>query len=204
MNDFQKQVLIGCCLGDISIQKTSKTTSRFQITHSIKQGDYLKHKYEVFKDLCNTPYKQKDRKYPVLYFNSISTKEIKSITDKFYCGEIRGVPHNIKKLISPISLAYWFMDDGTCIYNSITPRMKTRNSTIILCTDRYLDIEVELLVEMLKDIFNINSKIKNSPSMGDRYRIYIGTKDTQKFLNIIEPFIVPSMRYKIKRPYNLN
>ena len=204
MNKIQVETLIGCCLGDISIQNVSPKKSRFQITHSIKNKDYVEHKYEIFKDLCNTPPKEKDKKYPVMYFNSISNEEIKQITDMFCkSGNIRGVPQNIEELLTERSLAYWFMDDGTSTYNSLTPRMVNRNATIQLSTDRYTKEEVELLISALKNKFNINSKLKNSQSMGNRFRIYIGTKDTQKFFDIIEPFIVQSMKYKIKRPYTI-
>ena len=44
MNELQREVLIGCCLGDISIQEVSNKTHRFNMTHSIKQGEYLVHK----------------------------------------------------------------------------------------------------------------------------------------------------------------
>lgn len=204
MNKIQEEVLIGCCLGDISIGKISNSTSRFQITHSIKQSEYVKHKYEIFKDLCGTPCKERGIKYPVMYFNTLGSKAIKIITDNFYNGEVRGVPQNIKDLVTSRSLAFWFMDDGTCSYVSVGCRLKTRNSVIILCTDRYSKSEIELLIDMLKTKFNINSKIKTSKSMKGRMRIYIGTKDTQRFLDIVEPFIVPSMEYKIKRPYILD
>ena len=204
MNELQREVLIGCCLGDISIQEVSNKTHRFNMTHSIKQGEYLVHKYNIFKDLCNTPYKQRDTRYPVLYFNTLSNSDIKKVTECFYNDGIRGVPQNIHEILtSPRSLAYWFMDDGTCTYNSIVKRMKVRNSTVTLCTDRYTVKEVDLLISTLHHNFGINSKIKHSKAMKDRYRIYIGTKDTQKFLDIVEPFIIPSMMYKVKRPYTL-
>ena len=204
MNKLQREVLIGCCLGDISIQDVSKTTSRFQITHTIKQEEYVRHKYKIFEDLCGTEPRIKDRKYPVMYFNTLSSKKIKKITDMFWSGNVRRVPHNIKELMTERSLAYWFFDDGSCNYVSKTPRLKTRNSIIEMSTDRYTREEVEILIEMLEENFNIKSKIKNSKSMGDRCKIYIGTKQTQKFLDIIEPFTVQSMEYKIKRPYTLD
>jgi len=204
MNELQKEVLIGCCLGDIAIHNVSSTSTRFQITHCLKQKNYVTHKYKIFKNLCGSPPKEKDRKYPVWYFNTLSSSNLKEILSMFWSGNVRGVPHNVVDLVTERSLAYWFMDDGGCEYVSITPRLKTRNSVIILSTDRYKESEVDLLIDMLDIKFGIISKKKNSKSMKQRIKIYIGTEFTQKFLNIIEPFIIPSMRYKIRRPYTID
>ena len=177
---------------------------RFQITHCDKQKAYVLHKYKIFKYLCKTPPKKKDRKYPVWYFNTLSSSNLKEILSMFWSGNVRGVPHNVVDLVTERSLAYWFMDDGGCEYVSIAPRLKTRNSVILLSTDRYRESEVDLLIDMLDIKFGIISKKKNSKSMSQRIKIYIGTEFTQKFLDIIEPFIIPSMRYKIKRPYTID
>lgn len=209
MNVFQKEVLVGCCLGDISIHQYGSGKSRFQICHTDKQRDYTDHKYEIFKDLCNTPPKTRCLHYPVRYFNSLSSKAISEVTDMFWQENVRRVPQNIKEILTDVGLTYWFMDDGTCVYTSLNKYTIIRNSTIQLATDRYCKEDVELLIEVLDSKFGIKSTIKYSPSMRckdgrQRYRIYIGTRETPKFLDIIEQRIfdnVPCMSYKIKRQY---
>lgn len=44
------------------------------------------------------------------------------------------IPKNIDQLLTPISLAYWIMDDGY---------IHSRDKTISLCTDSYTLSEVE-------------------------------------------------------------
>ena len=205
MTNFQKEVLIGCCLGDISIGICSelKKTARFQICQSKKFEEYAYCKFNIFKDLCKTEPKEKDIKYPVIYFNSQSSAELYDFLTIFKCNGKRGVPQNIHKLLTPVSLTYWFCDDGTSSYIPLSKRLRTRSSIVILCTDRYTEQEVELLIKTLWINFKINAKVKHSPSMKNRFRIYIGTNDTERFYDVVEPFMPPSMMYKIKRKYTL-
>lgn len=203
MNQKQIEVITGCCLGDISIQFISETTARFQICQSIKHKEYVESKFEILRDLCKTEPKQKDEKYPVIYFNSVGSTELHTLLSKFKCDGIRRVPSDIKDILTPIALTYWFCDDGTSSYVTLTDRLKTVNSNITLCTDRYTMDEVNLLIDALSYKFNIKSSIKSSPSMNGRIRIYIGTKYSQKFFDIVEPFIPKIMEYKIKRPYSI-
>lgn len=200
MNKLQKDVLMGCCLGDISIQITSKSeqTARFQISQAERFKEYVYRKFGVFEDLCKTsPQINSPDRYPTYYFNTLSRKDIFDEVYPFFSGGVRGVPYNIKKLVTePISLAYWFMDDGTSQYVN----GKTKSSYITLCTDRYTLSEVELLISLLESNFEIEATLKNSKSMGDRYRIYIGTKYSNKFYDIVKPFISHSMEYKLKYP----
>ena len=200
MNKLQRDVLIGCCLGDISIQITSKSehTARFQISQAKRFKEYVYRKFEVFEDLCKTaPRINSPDRYPTYYFNTLSRKDIFEEAYPFFSGGVRGVPYNIKKLLTePISLAYWFMDDGTSHY--VGKRFKT--STIQMCTDRYTPHEVDLLIDTLRSNFNIKSSVRNSKCMGKRCRIYIGTEHSNNFYDIVKPFISQSMEYKLKYP----
>ena len=201
MNDFQRQVLIGCCLGDISFNVFNTQKARIQMCQSVKYQEYLNHKYMIFKDLCSTPPVVKvNDKYPSIYFNTVLSEELYDFSKLFFNEGIRGVPQNIKDLLTPISLAFWFMDDGTSSYIAKRPRQLFRRATIMMCTDRYSISEVELLVDALNTKFGIDCHRVSSPSMNGRNRIYIGTKSAQKFFDIVEPYIPPIMRYKIKRP----
>ncbi len=43
------------------------------------------------------------------------------------------IPYNIDQLLTPIGLAYWFMDDGYA-----------ERSGFILCTDSFTESEIDL------------------------------------------------------------
>lgn len=203
MNSLQQEILIGKLLGDGSISKVSEKTARFNIGQSIKQEDYVNYLYDIFKDMRGTPLrKQKSGGYTTVYFNSLSSFELMDIYKLFVNDGIKGVPQNIEELLTARGLAYWFMDDGTSSYVSITKRLKTRNAFAMFCTDAFNDKDIDLLRNALFKNFGIKSSVA-SPKSRKGKRIYIGTDETQKLFDIIEPFIIDSMLYKIKRPYIL-
>ena len=201
MNEIQKEVLIGCSLGDISDDVNYSTKkARFQICHSVKSEEYVRHKYDIFKNYCNSEPKYRYSKYNNIYFNTTMYTEFYEFAQMFFNGNIRGVPQNIEELLTPRSLAYWFCDDGTSCYVA-AKRVVNVKSFVRLCTDRYNEEDVLKLIKALQNKFEISSKIFSPPSRRGLKEIYIGLNDSQKFFDIIEPFIFPSFKYKIKRPY---
>ena len=72
----------------------------------------------------------------------------------------------------------------------------------MFCTDAFNDKDIDLLRNALFKNFGIKSSVA-SPKSRKGKRIYIGTDETQKLFDLIEPFIIDSMSYKIKRPYIL-
>lgn len=202
MNEKQKEILIGSLLGDASIAKVSDTKARVNISHSDKQLDYVNYLYSELESLCKTPPKENKGKYITYYFNTLSREDLLELYNKFVVEGVKGVPKDIEKLLTPLGLAVWFMDDGTSCYVTITDRMVNRNSTVMLCTDAFTKRDVELLINVLEKKFGIKANL-NHPKSRKGYRIYIGTKYAQKFFDVVEPYIIDSMRYKIKRPYKL-
>ena len=81
----------------------------------------------------------------------------------------------------PIALAYWFMDDGT-------------NSGQI-ATNCFSFEEVKLLSNWLENKFGIITTIHKN--LRD-YTLYIVASSRFEFENLISPYIIPSMKYKLK------
>lgn len=74
----------------------------------------------------------------------------------WYSSGIKCVPENISMYLTPISLAYWFMDDGG-----------RTGSGIHLNTNAFSLSDVERLCHILNDKFNLKCTIHS------RNRIYI-------------------------------
>jgi len=190
-----KDVLIGTLLGDCSLQTyTHGRTWRARFLQSDQHRDYLFHLYELYKDYVGTPPKLSDdglgnKRWS---FNTRVVPELNSFADLFY--EKRGdkfvkvIKPEVCKLITPLSLAYWYMDDGS---------LKTVKNTqaYILCTDSFIKDEVLMLGEMFKSIYDIHVSYHLK---GGNYRIYIPVKHTERFGELIGSKIHESMRYKIK------
>ncbi len=92
ISNFQKQVIIGCLLGDGRLESRSRNnTARLRIHHGEKQRDYLFWKYRVFRNIVSGSPKKiiwEDKKRNVncisWYFHSLTLKELGDLYLLFY------------------------------------------------------------------------------------------------------------------------
>jgi hypothetical protein len=129
--------------------------------------------------------KRTNKTYHTLYFQTKSLPFFNYYHSLFYdsLGK-KIIPSNISELLTPIGLAYWAMDDGG----------KSR-SNYYLNTDSFSLVEIQLLIKVLKDKFELNCTyhIKRK----GQYRIYILIDSMSKFRQIVAPYFHPSMLYKL-------
>lgn len=149
--------------------------------------------YEHLSDLCRTgPQQRKDTKQ--WYFSTRALEELTDLQKIFYFQKRKRVPADVESLItSPVSIAIWYMDDGTLDY-----RPKSHYN-FRLSTDSFTSDENELLVNMLKVNFGVDASICTSLCRGRRYhRLYIGSKGRDSFLDLVKPhMITPCFNRKI-------
>ena len=192
----EKEIIIGTILGDAHLYMM-KTAARLEIGHSEKQKQYLFWKYKELQKLTSAkPHHITifDSRYNKKYFQwRFKTKIHRFFTNLHKYFYLRNgkkiVPREICSfLTSPLSLAVWFMDDGG-----------RRNDCygVFLNTLSFTKAEHELLRKCLKQNFALNSRLH---WIKDGYRLYIPSKDVKHFSELIHPYIIPSMIYKL--PYN--
>lgn len=99
--------------------------------------------------------------------------------------------------LTPRGLANWYMSDGyVCLVGKTKGVIRDRR--IDFCTDRYPLHIVHKLANMLTTRFELEISIIKR---GKFYRIRIKRNSYQKFLNLISPYIIPSMQYKLYLGY---
>ncbi len=188
LNQGQKEVLIGSILGDGHLAENwSKTNYRLKISQCKEQEEYVNWKYDIFRDWVLTEPKL-HMKTNSMRFATISHPEISRFRELFYQGRRKIIPENISELISPLTLAVWFMDDGN---------VRKTNRTVYgyyINTQSFLLRENEVLVEVLKRKFGVSAAIYKNHG---KPRLYIGAESKKAFRRILEPFILPSMQYKL-------
>lgn len=98
----------------------------------------------------------------------------------------------IKDHLTPRGLAHWYMDDGSrCYYKG---KRSNRDMSVVLNTQGFEIEEVNKLINELNNKFSLNSYLsfnKKKPI------IYIPNKDYKTLYELINPFILPSMKYKL-------
>src|SRR3989344_4610739 len=186
LNSFQKEVFIGSILGDghLSPNEYGKNY-RFQVAQMKDHKGYVDWKYNIFKDWCLSEPKfvPANNSYR---FRTISHPVFTQLHNLFYRNGKKILPENLDEIIcSPITLAVWFMDDG-----SVGPRHKG----LTLNTQNFTRDENERLMNYLSDKFQFKislHKDKNS------WRIYIFPESAIEFKRKTNEFILPEFQYKL-------
>ena len=118
-------------------------------------------------------------------FRTWSYSSFNWIHEMFYVNGKKVVPINIGEYLTPLALAIWIQDDGS-----------RRGNGLKLCTNCFTINECEILVKALKDNFNLNCTIQKT-GIENQFIIYIKVESMDTLRDIVKPFIVPSMKYKL-------
>jgi hypothetical protein len=188
-NPYIHHVLIGTLLGDASLQTYTGYSWRARFLQSNHHKDYLFHLYDIFKIYVKTPPRESDDGHgnSRWSFNTTVVPELSFYADLFYSNNKKLVTPLISEHFNDVSLAYWFMDDGSL------KRYKTTQA-FILCTDSFSKDQVIYLGDMLKLKYNIHV---NYHKQRDNYRIYIPSKHFKEFRSLILPYTHPIFYYKL-------
>lgn len=189
----QKYILVGSILGDGGVYKPQKSSNaNYYIKQSEKFVKYVDWLFGELKNLCPSSVKRR-KDNGQFYFYSSHLDDMTKLQETFYKNRKKIVPDNIKDLLtSPLSLAVWFMDDGTLDY-----RYKD-HCAFHLCTNCFTREETKKLIEVLKDNFGIVASLHYTLCRGKRHpRIYIGSKGRDQFIKLISPYIIDCFKYKL-------
>ena len=192
-----EEIVFGTLLGDGYLQPMKNGNVRLEVGHTSAQKEYVQWKYRELKEYVGAkPHliSFHDARYGKNYlqwrFKTKASAFFRPFYDYFYGREGRKkVPaHIAEDLKSPLALAVWFMDDGG-----------RRNDSygLFLNTLSFMRKEHEILRECLRKNFSLDSRIH---WVQDGYRLYIPSKEAKRFCEIVHPYLIPSMYYKL--PYN--
>lgn len=180
LSEVQQQLILGCVLGDGYLRK--KTNAHLQITHSIKQKEYVDWKFHILKNLVITApkaYRGNADRIGYRFFTK-SLPEFTEFYDRFYKNGIKIIPDDIK--LSPLSLAVWYMDDGSKSYRS--------------CYLNCQQFDPKSQNNLLSALDNLGIEGRFNKDKIYR-RIRITNQSTITLMDIIRPYVVKSMRYKL-------
>lgn len=212
--EFLNQFIAGALLGDGYVAKDG----RFGFAHSKVQKEYFDHKVSILTKFGMTPrvreYRTKGNTYKkwqikpadCLVARVAVTSRWKSLRSLWYPEGKKIVPINIK--LDPITLAYWYMDDGsvntrTKFTDNHEGRMtkhfdKPRVNQFRFHLDGFDHQSQELLQNKLKEL-GIDSWFYVKKDSGNRNLLITQDEAKRKFKDLVFPIMknVPSMSYKI-------
>lgn len=184
LSQLQQFVVIGTVLGDgCLIASRSNLSARLQIRHKVKHKDYVEWKYQFFKNWVLTK-PRFDKFNNSWYFRTISHPNLMKIRNMFYITK-KLIPNNLNELlVSPLSLAIWFMDDG----NGFKHYDGLRISSYAFGQDGN-----KILQSCLKENFNLETSLLTDCK---GHQLLFPKQSAKKLFTIIKPFTIPCMQYK--------
>jgi hypothetical protein len=198
MSKEQMEASIGLILGDASLQtQNGGKTYRIKFEWGDRQKFYVDHIYDLFDEWVISPPHKKCRTSPKgnaiinWGFQTISHKAFNLLADLFIRDNTKTVPELlIKDHLTARGLAYWFCDDGGKLdYNK-----NSKNQSIVLNTQSFSDLEVERMASELAAKFSLNCEVRSNKG---KKVIVIKSESYADFYKLIEPYIVPGIRYKL-------
>lgn len=180
--------------------------TNFRFKQSGRHKDYLFFLYDFFftRGYCtNTGPKQYktilisssnvSKTYYGYEFTLFSFSSLNWLYDLFYINSVKVIQPELINYLTPMSLAFLIMDDGTWLVGSKSVRIATNNFT---------KEEVELLISMFESKFGLSCTLQllskkggNTPK--DKYSIYIKVASMPRLKELVLPFMHSSMKYKL-------
>lgn len=183
MTYFQREILIGCILGDAYITKLGKV----RIEQSVKEEDYVFWKYTILKSLLYPANPRKmvryNKKHNQEYasYRFSSRQYFKNWRDIWYPQGEKIFPNSL--ILTPASLAVWYMDDGCWT-----------GSKVLIAIEGFDDESQKTIQNALQCQFGIATHI------GKNRKLLIRKESHSRFFSLIAEYVIPSMQYKIPDP----
>ena len=185
-------IIFGSLLGDGYAEKKSNNTRiTFQQEASHLEYGFWLHNYLVYlgynnkkKPQITTRLGKKGKVRKLIRFRTWTYYSLNWIHDLFYINNIKKVPFNIIEYLTPLALAIWIMDNGIKSSSGLKfcKNSFTYEDCLILQNTLYIKYKLKCTIQF--------SGIKN------QYVIYIKKESIKDLYNIVNLYIVPSMKYK--------
>lgn len=190
-------VIIGSLLGDAYANRRSVEGTRICYRQSSIHKEYLLWLYSFFYDrgYCSnleprrSSVKVKHKGIESIHyryeFNTFTFRSFNWIHNLFYHKGKKVLKADIEYYITPLCLAVLISDDGGWAKPGVR-----------ISTNCFSLTEVELLVRILKNKFNLDCTIQHL-KFSNNYSIYIKGSSMPTLRKIIGPHMHPSMKYKL-------
>jgi hypothetical protein len=188
LTQLQESILVGSVLGDGRFDRYKpKWNAYFCISQIWSRKEYLEWIASELSAFISRPVYQMTNSNAA-YLQTMHCNIFNKYHDLFYINGKKGVPSCIKNYLNLCVLARWFEQDG-----------HTEKSCSTISTCSFSVDECNLLVDSIKDVFNISPFIKmHYDSKYDKYYplLCFNSVENRKLHSIIDPIFHPCFNYK--------
>ena len=160
-----------------------KTNALLEINHAFRQKVYVDWKFKNLRNLVSSHPKARHGKgNRIAYrFTTRSLPQLTRFYKKFYKNGKKIIPTDLD--LRPLSLAVWFMDDGSKSYRAA-----------YLNTQKFDMNSLRRIIKLLKKRYGITARLNKDKGY---YRLRITVESVAALNKVISPHILPSFEYKM-------
>ncbi len=181
---IQEEIICGTLMGDAClILQPTNNFHRLSLCHSEKQYLYIDFKRKILNSIFITDkcskYLRKDNKIQY-HCSSISHKDLTNLYGIFYRNKKKFITYRTLQKLTPTSLLFWYIDDGSMI--------KSSGNAIIFCTDSFSLSEVKTIKQWFWQQHKIETNIMMAKGgFSEKYypRLRFNKENTIKFMYLI-------------------
>ena len=181
-SDEQEQILLGSLLGDGCIVQRTSRNCEYKETHSIHQLEYIQWKRDKLYPFVDKVYI--GHKQVTTQIKSRALPQLGFYRGAFYPKDKKIIPVESLAWFDDLAVAVWYMDDGSI----------SKQGNVKLSTHGFNIGNVGMLQGWLATKYGVESHLyidRNYPYL------VVQRSSSDKFLSMVEPYIIPSMRYKL-------
>ena len=180
LSEVQREIVVGSLLGDGAMR--CKTNALLEINHSSRQRAYVDWKYRQLADLVRTPPRVRKGNGGRIAYRFV-TRSLEQLTPYFHLFYGSGKKRVPELELTQLTLAVWFMDDGS-----------RSRSSVYLNTQQYDLASQERLLRLLRTQWGIEATLNRDKTY---YRIRISVGAMRRFTELVGPYLLPELRYKL-------
>jgi len=187
-----RSAVVGMVLGGAHLNPKQYT---LEIRHNIRQKVYLRYKADLLAQLQQSSVQ-------MIYFNEDGYSGVRLETrkhplyrrlHKLFYGLAREKVVTRKGLdyLDPRGIAIWYMDNGAI---SAKRRQGKIHAYELVLNTGFTRAESELISQYFSEVWEVQFGLSLNKG---RWRLRMGTQQARKLADLIAPYIIPAMGYKI-------
>lgn len=187
----QRELVVGLLLGDGHLEtQNGGRTYRLKVEHGVAQREYLEWLAKEFQEWLVSGWYEKRKGEKLVYgFTTMSHPAFRFYGAQFYQGGKKRIPPLIKKLMGPLALAIWFLDDGSA--------KSSRHRSLVIHSLGYTRKDLELVQEALRHL-GIETSLHKQRN--NTLRLYVPYEGSRIIADFVQPILndVPVLAYKVE------
>jgi recombination protein RecA len=198
LSDFQWQVVLGGLMGDGALSPSrSGLAARFRWGHGLRQVGYGDWKASLFANLSVS---RSTNAKGAVFHDLQPLPELAELRRSVYVGGTKVLSEDYLKQLTPLSLAIWYLDDGSFQERAKGLQARTRDGSgrSEICVEAMSPGSRERLRDHLADTWGIRPTL--TLKAGKAFLVF-AKDETAKLHALISPFVPPCMEYKLLPRY---